>query len=552
LKQQDKPLLLRQHDNSFFGDPLLFQLTSALHPPLLSEFSELGAYAASHETQERAALAHRHKPLLYVHDMAGARYDKMDLHPAYHSLLTRARHAGIASSLFDGQMSQLHLCHRARAIRLFLLAGVETGCLHQLCLSSAAFHVLHANPEQLSMWQSLLSSPIHDPSEKPHRQKQGALLSWAISEYHDNTTQTSSPQTYARHTQEADKASSIAVCINGEKAAIINPLADGFLVNAEFLEKNCLFLVPRLLDDGRLNGISLYPVAHENSTSSYPCADMRFRNSLGWMVGEVGDAPHFIKKLQDALQFDHAVMTAGIARRALRLAIDQMRHDTRNSPSHDAHIAQKSALLARFYADAALDCVAVTWLVMRMAQALDLAAQKPEEAELATLLLPVCGFWLPRLVTQIIDCVTMGSDATQTQTGTFHHRTACYFSRNRRLERRPTEMLLHCFSALNSPLPHFDMLIDEITANLGPIGKRMAEFLRLSAKMTREDISVSCFLIEQLGYSVAASGMKGLDMEIVTTAFINSRLGGQWRSTYGMLNPRFNPVFILETLYPSA
>jgi len=541
---------LRQHDNSFFGDPVLFQRTSAIHAPLLPEFSELGAYAAGAIAEERARLAHRHLPLLYAHDNLGMKCEGVDLHPAYHSLLTRARHAGVASSLFDNRQ-EADARHQARSIRLFLLAGVETGCLQQLCVSSAGFAALHAQQKLLGLWQNFLSSTIHDPSNKPYAQKQGALLSWAVVEHQTAMVSGNLLQTRAIRVNELEDDTTVTARLYGEKADVINPMADGFLVNATFEGQDCLFLLPRLLDDGRVNGISLAALNHEGVVSSCPQGDMRFNSSLGFMVGSAAQAPRLIDQMQDALQFDHAVMSAAGARRLLRLAVDQMRHEASHVPTYP-HNEQKATLRARLYADAALDCTAATLLVLRLARALDLANKQEEEAYLASLLLPVCGFWVPHIAAQIADCVTMGSEIAHIASSSLLDRNRSYLLRNRTLERPPLAMLSTCVATLKLSEAHFNNIVENMTANMGSIGKRMGELLHLSAQMSQEDTSFSCFLVEQLAYAVVACSMQDLEADVVTAAFVNSRLGGQWRTTYGMLSPRFNPTFILETLYPSA
>jgi putative acyl-CoA dehydrogenase len=38
----------------------------------------------------------------------------------------------------------------------------------------------------------------------------------------------------------------------------------------------------------------------------------------------------------------------------------------------------------------------------------------------------------------------------------------------------------------------------------------------------------------------------------VADAFLESRLAGGWRSTYGMLDSRFDARFIVDLLYPAA
>lgn len=59
-------------------------------------------------------------------------------------------------------------------------------------------------------------------------------------------------------------------------------------------------------------------------------------------------------------------------------------------------------------------------------------------------------------------------------------------------------------------------------------------------------------LTEQLAYAAAAAELRQLGADDVADAFIETRLGGQWRSTYGMLDARHNAERILDQLYPAS
>jgi putative acyl-CoA dehydrogenase len=59
-------------------------------------------------------------------------------------------------------------------------------------------------------------------------------------------------------------------------------------------------------------------------------------------------------------------------------------------------------------------------------------------------------------------------------------------------------------------------------------------------------------LTEQLALSAAAAELKRLGAGRIADAFIETRLAGQWRSTYGMLDGRATTrALIVETLYPA-
>ncbi len=50
--------------------------------------------------------------------------------------------------------------------------------------------------------------------------------------------------------------------------------------------------------------------------------------------------------------------------------------------------------------------------------------------------------------------------------------------------------------------------------------------------------------------SAAAAELKRMGAGRIADAFIESRLAGQWRTTYGMVDARHDARLIVDTLYP--
>ena len=57
---------------------------------------------------------------------------------------------------------------------------------------------------------------------------------------------------------------------------------------------------------------------------------------------------------------------------------------------------------------------------------------------------------------------------------------------------------------------------------------------------------------EQLALAAAAAELRRLGMGALADAFAETRLGGAWRATYGMLDARFDARAILDALYVPA
>ena len=96
----------------------------------------------------------------------------------------------------------------------------------------------------------------------------------------------------------------------------------------------------------------------------------------------------------------------------------------------------------------------------------------------------------------------------------------------------------------------FEEVIAGIDKDLGASGRGTSDVLRAAMQIAASDDGSARILTEQLALSAAAAELKRLGAGRIADAFIETRLAGQWRNTYGMLDGRHDPRAILETLYP--
>jgi len=433
--------------------------------------------------------------------------------------------------------------YQARAARLFLLAGLETGHLEELCHSSAGFHVLTADEQLLSQWRPLLTSPVHDPSCKPLPQKHGASLALALAE---------APAAAAQSTCTAEplcvdvETRRPLYAINGLKAAVVNPRADGFIVRAAFEGRQMLFLVPRLLAAGAVNGVSLLPVNSGGMATPFsaPCCHVRFEQSAGWMIGPPAAGQTLLSRVEQDLAFDHGVMRAGVIRSVLYKAVTLIRENHDRRPG--------SALSERALADAALDGAAASVLVMRLARALDLAGEDSQEAVFAAVMRPLLSYWLPHVLGQIVDCAIACTDSrSNLLPGSLFSRAAALRTHHCLAGRHPGLLVLEAVEIIRQKPQLFADMITALGSEIGTAGTRTVKVLQVAAEMALSDEGAAFLLVEQLIYAFASASLLTLDCDTVAAAYIESRLGGQWRSTYGMLSPRYHAGFILEALFPA-
>ena len=121
--------------------------------------------------------------------------------------------------------------------------------------------------------------------------------------------------------------------INGEKWFCSNASADMTLMTARPVGGAAgtkglgLFLVPRRLDDGSLNGIYLRRLKDKLGTKSMATAEMDFKDAVGYQIGEAGKGfQHAMDFVINTSRLYNAVGSAGAARRAYVIARTYAEH----------------------------------------------------------------------------------------------------------------------------------------------------------------------------------------------------------------------------------
>ena len=121
--------------------------------------------------------------------------------------------------------------------------------------------------------------------------------------------------------------------INGEKWFCSNASADLILMTARPVGAAAgtkglgLFLVPRRLDDGSLNGIYLRRLKDKLGTKSMATAEMDFKDAIGYQIGETGKGfQHTMDFVINTSRLYNAVGSAGAARRAYVIAWTYAQH----------------------------------------------------------------------------------------------------------------------------------------------------------------------------------------------------------------------------------
>ncbi|EYS91933.1 hypothetical protein X471_00210 [Bartonella bacilliformis str. Heidi Mejia] len=529
--------------NAFFSDTLMLRVASTLPESLLENFQEVGAFVASREAWDLSRLANRHRPVLHHNNEWGQRIEQLEMHPSYYTLQRYSRQMGLVSSLWENITVENGVRYQARAIRLILSAGLETGHLNEVVITSAAIAVLVGNSELFKRWQNVLLSRQYDFSSKPIHHKKGASLSCAFDDIEESRKHFSS-FSMAQKISFDEKIGCDLYNLNITKTNVVNPIADGYLVSAEIDGRLNCFFVPRLQENGELNGIiSVRHLIQRSGEHSVPEGSVDFQNSYGWLLGNIGEGTKIIKDVETMVRFDQSVISAGVLRAALQFGIDFFRQKMPNQPL--------PPLTERIFSDIALDIAASQALVFRLAWAFDNAVNDRSEAAFAHIMTPIVAYHVNQLVIPII-----GEIIAQLGLESFiEGNPLSQMLRDgsaRILRNNANQLVKDAILIVNKAPGLFQKLLEKIATDIGPAGPRAIEIIKSAAQMASTNEGAGRFFVEQVAYAGATASLRCKKMDYVVNAYMESRLGGQWRSSYGMMIARYNPLELLNILYPSV
>lgn len=526
--------------NAYSDDPLLGLLTLSLKQPVRDGLAKMGAWAGNAETMNLGVLANENEPQLNTHDAKGNRIDQVDFHPAWHALMRRGVEAGLHNSLWQDNPDEVGGRNLARAARVFMTAGVEMGHLCPLIMTNASVASLNQNPGVLNEWLPKILSGKYDPSHRPMEKKLGVTIGMGMTERQGGSD-------VRANTTSATELKNGVWKIKGEKWFMSAPMSDAFLVLAQMPGGLGCFLLPRVLDDGKSNGLEFRRLKKKLGNRSNASSEVEFNDSLGILIGEPAKGIQTIMDMVSFTRLDCAVASAGLMRVSLAEAVHHCRHRSAFGKK-----LFDQPLMERVLADMVLDASAATALSFRLASAFDRAAANPAEAAYARLMTPVIKYWVckmaPPLIYEAMESLG-GNGYIEAGNLPRHYREAPL---NAIWEGAGNIMCLDVLRVMSKSGEVLDTVLDGIQQDLGgDKSSKLIDVLRSAGRMALEDLGGGRILVEQLAYTAAAAELKRLGAGETADAFIETRLGGLWRNTYGMLDGRYNARRIVEKDYPA-
>jgi putative acyl-CoA dehydrogenase len=524
--------------NAWRGDPLLIQLAERFSDPVRKDLDGLGRFVMTQEAQELARLANTDTPKLRTHDRQGRRLDLVEYHPAYHALMRRSVAGGLHSSVWENGDAEIGRRHQVRAARFYLTAELETGHLCPITMTSASLAALMASPKLFREWAPRVTTRKYDQTQKPPVQKTGLTLGMGMTEKQGGTD-------VRANTTRAERTGSGFYRLTGHKWFMSAPMSDAFLVLGQAPEGLSCFLVPRILGDGSGNGFRFQRLKDKLGNRSNASSEVEFVNAIGEMVGDPGAGVKTIMDMVTLTRLDCAVASSALMRAGLAEAV----HHTRHRQVFGSNLIDQP-LMQRVLADMALDVAAATALSFRLARSFDEAASDRGEAAFARAMTPVVKYWVckiaPQLLYEAMECLGGNGYVEEAPLARYYREAPV----NAIWEGSGNVMALDVLRVLGRAPGLFDEVLAGIDRDLGAGGRGTIGVLKAAMQVAATDQGSARLLTEQLALSAAAAELRRLGAGRIADAFVETRLGGQWRTTYGMLDSRHDARMIVDTLYP--
>ena len=256
-------------------------LTGQMPKSVLDGFSGHGRWVGSPEAQDLARLANENPPVLRTLDARGDRLDLVEYHPAYHALMRRGVSIGLNASIWSDQADEIGLRNEARAVRFMLTNELECGHTCPLTMTHASVAALMTEPDILKDWMPRITSREYDSSQKSPGSKKGLTIGMGMTERQGGSD-------VRANTSQAAKGNDGRWRITGEKWFFSAPMCDAFLILAQTQMGLSCFLVPRLLPDGKNNGLHLQRLKDKVGNRSNASSEVKFDTRVGLSGGRRG------------------------------------------------------------------------------------------------------------------------------------------------------------------------------------------------------------------------------------------------------------------------
>ena len=345
--------------------------------------AQFGKDVGAAEVFEKADQANRFSPQLKAFDRYGMRVNQVEYHPAYHDLMALAIENEVPSFAWNHEGPGAQVGHAAMT---YMFSQPEGGVLCPMAMVYSVIPSLKTTPAIAEEWIPRLLSNSYDRRDIPVSEKTGATIGMFMTEKQGGS------DLRASSTRAVPMGSNTGIgaeyLLTGHKFFCSAPMCDAFLTLAYSDGGMSCFLVPRWKPDGTRNGLYIQRLKDKLGNRSNATSEIEFQDTYGVMVGEEGRGIRTIIDMVQGNRIYCAMSSAGLMRQALVQAL----HHTSHRSAFQRRLIQQP-LMRNVLADLAIEVEAALAIGLRIARALDEAANDEAAAALARMGTAVAKYW---------------------------------------------------------------------------------------------------------------------------------------------------------------
>jgi putative acyl-CoA dehydrogenase len=307
-------------------------------------------------------------------------------------------------------------------------------------------------------------------------------------------------------------------------------------------------LLPRVLPDGTRNAFHIQRLKDKLGNRSNASSEIELEGATAWLVGEEGKGVRTIIEMVNHTRLDCIIGSASLMRQAVAQAVH---HAGYRSAFGRPLIDQP--LMLNVLADLAIESEATTILMMRLAGALDRAADS-QEARFRRLALAVSKYWACKraipVVAEALECLG-GNGYVEESIMPRLYREAPL---NSIWEGSGNVNALDVLRAMEREPDSVSAVVQEIDDACGA-DKRLDRAVVVLKKQLSNGGTVeggARRLVEHLAITLEGSLLVRYGDPAVADAFCASRLGGDWGHSFGTLPPGLELASIVQRHRPPA
>jgi putative acyl-CoA dehydrogenase len=381
----------------------------------------------------------------------------------------------------------------------------------------------------------------YDPGLRPHATKRGVLFGRAMTEKQGGSD-------VRANTTLATPTGGGEYRLTGHKWFCSAPMCDAFLVLAQAAGGLSCFMLPRVLPDGTRNAFHIQRLKDKLGNRSNASSEVELDGAIAWLVGEAGNGVRTIIEMVNHTRLDCIIGSASLMRQAVAQATHHAAHR-----SAFGRLLIDQPLMLNVLADLAIESEATTILMMRLAGALDRAADSAE-AKFRRLALAVSKYWACKraipLVAEALECLG-GNGYVEESIMPRLYREAPL---NSIWEGSGNVNALDVLRAMEREPESVTAFIAEVEAARGADPRLDRSVVELKKQLSNGGAAEAGArrLVEGLAITLEGSLLVRYGDPAVADAFCVSRLGGDWGHAFGTLPEGLDPASIVQRHRPPA